>query len=184
MMKRRLLYLWLICAVAGETTDFIFRVEITAPTLLALNVINNISALPPQTTEIEAVSTVSAEIKCAYPLFFNGYECQKCSVCRRPNIIVTQACTVVTDTVCDSHCLPGAVLMGGLCTLCPPGKYSTLTECVPCAAGTYSASVGTATCTPCAQNMSSRAGFTACVQVKKPSAKLPYSYLCSQISAL
>ena len=182
-MKRRFLYMLLVffAGVRGQTVEFMFSIEITAPTLEALNQTVNFSSLFARSVgQTETAPTVTAEIKCFDPYFFNGTGCQRCSICKRPAIIVAQLCTASTDTICDTRCLSGAALMGGLCTMCPPGKYATSTECVACAVGSYSSAVGASACVPCPDNKSSGLGFTACVQVKKPSAIMALLYLCSQ----
>jgi hypothetical protein len=186
-MKRRFLYMLLVflAGVSGQTVEFVFSIEITAPTLEALKQTVNMSSIIARPVgQTETGPTVTAEIKCFDPYFFNGTGCQRCSVCKRPAIIIAQLCTASTDTICDTHCLSGAALMGGLCTMCPPGKYATSAECVACAVGSYSRAVGASVCVPCADNKSSGSGFTACVQVKKPSAKMALLYLCSQKLAL
>jgi hypothetical protein len=188
-MKRRflcLLFLFLYQSRAdGQTTELLFSVEITAATLEGLNITVNSSFMGGTAFgQTQSGPTVAAEVQCAAPYFFNGTECQRCTVCKRPNIIVAQLCTASTDTLCDTHCLSGAALLGGLCTMCAPGKYATLAECVACPVDYYSSTVGASICTPCAPNQSSGSGFTACVQVKKPSDKMALLYLCSNFFGL
>ena len=147
----------------------------------------NTSATPPQYSDTPGLSSCKT-CPSDYPYYDVALkECYSflkpgltSGICRlgyeKINDITCQKCP--TGTYLEiNHCNPDICTFGygvenGVCKICPAGKYSEGSSpfarqpqvpCLSCAAGTYSASPGSSSCTQCPPRMASAEGSKECL---------------------
>ena len=180
--------------VGGNITELVFTIDLKANSLEALagqfqinqTALSNIFLVDPLHNisiglRAPNVTGLSAEI---IPVFNNILEicvdgvnfrnltilqqaCQNCSVCPKTTL---SACTVSRDAQCENVCPAGSIEVQNQCSLCAPGKYSSMKGghwCYACSAGTYAASAGQTACQECPAGTTNsiQTDFVHCVQV-------------------